>query len=147
MSRQGPERPEDSPGGEPGGAAVPPDGGVYEWYTRGLELLRSGSPAAALQLLTRAAEAEPGSHSIREALARAQFGMRQFGAAAESFRVIVEEEPAEDYARFGLGLALSRMGDFTGAAEHLALAAAMRPENQDYAKALRHVRATLAARR
>ncbi|TYB41600.1 tetratricopeptide repeat protein [Actinomadura chibensis] len=147
MSRQGPERPEDSPGGEPGDPAVPPEGGVYEWYTRGLELLRAGSPAAALQLLTRAADAEPGSHSIREALGRAQFGMRQFGAAAESFRVIVDAEPAEDYARFGLGLALSRMGDFAGAVEQLALAAAMRPENQDYAKALRQVRATLAARR
>ncbi|MER7546938.1 tetratricopeptide repeat protein [Spirillospora sp. NPDC127506] len=147
MSGQGRGRPEDSPGDDPGGHPAPPGGGVYEWYTRGLELLRSGSAAAALQLLTRAAEAEPGSHSIREALARAQFGARQFGAAAASFREIVEEEPAEDYARFGLGLSLSRLGDFEGAVEHLALAAAMRPDNQDYAKALRQARATLDARR
>ncbi|QKW36683.1 tetratricopeptide repeat protein [Actinomadura sp. NAK00032] len=159
MSGQGPGRPEDSPSGhpdagrgeepgaDPGGHAASPGGGVYEWYTRGLELLRSGSAAAALQLLARAAEAEPGSHSIREALGRAQFGARQFGAAAESFRGIVEEEPAEDYARFGLGLALSRLGDFTGAVEQLALAAAMRPDNADYARALRQARATLDARR
>ncbi|WP_396454921.1 tetratricopeptide repeat protein [Actinomadura sp.] len=147
MSGQGRGRPEDSPGDDPGGQPAPPGGGVYEWYTRGLELLRSGSAAAALQLLTRAAEAEPGSHSIREALARAQFGARQFGAAAASFREIVEEEPAEDYARFGLGLSLSRLGDFEGAVEHLALAAAMRPDNQDYARALRQARATLDARR
>jgi tetratricopeptide (TPR) repeat protein len=144
MSVEGQGRPDDSQGDEPGEY---PGGGVYEWYTRGLELLRSGSAAAALQLLARAAEAEPASHSVREALARAQFGVRQFGAAAESFRSIVDEEPAEDYARFGLGLSLSRMGDFEGAVEHLALAAAMRPENQDYARELRHVRATLAARR
>ncbi|MEU8800011.1 tetratricopeptide repeat protein [Spirillospora sp. NPDC048819] len=142
MSHQGPGRPEDSPGDH----AASPEGGVYEWYTRGLELLRAGSASAALQLLTRAAEAEPWSHSIREALARAQFGTRRFDAAAESFQSIVEEEPAEDYARFGLGLCLSRMGDFKGAARHLALAAAMRPENEDYAKALRHARATLAFR-
>ncbi|MEU5988828.1 tetratricopeptide repeat protein [Spirillospora sp. NPDC047418] len=155
MSGQGPGRPEDSPtggdagdpGDAPGERAASPEGGVYEWYTRGLELLRSGSAAAALQLLTRAAEAEPGSHSIREALARAQFGARRFGAAAASFRRIVEEEPAEDYARFGLGLSLSRLGDFEGAVEQLALATAMRPDNQDYAKALRQARATLAARR
>ncbi|MEU8342476.1 Tetratricopeptide repeat-containing protein [Actinomadura meyerae] len=159
MSGQGPGRPEDSPGGHPGadrGAeaggdpgehAASPGGGVYEWYTRGLELLRAGSAAAALQLLTRAAEAEPGSHSIREALGRAQFGARQFDAAAESFRGIVEAEPAEDYARFGLGLALSRLGDFAGAVEQLALAAAMRPDNPDYARALRQARATLDARR
>ncbi|TDD63967.1 tetratricopeptide repeat protein [Actinomadura darangshiensis] len=147
MTSQGPGRPNDSPGDAPGEHAASPEGGVYEWYTRGLELLRGGSAAAALQLLTRAAEAEPQSHSIREALARAQFGVRRFDAAAENFRWIVEEEPAEDYARFGLGLSLSRMGDFAGAVEQLALAAAMRPENQDYARALRHARATLAARR
>ncbi|TDD40491.1 tetratricopeptide repeat protein [Actinomadura sp. KC06] len=147
MNHQGRERPEDSPRDDLGEHADPPAGGVYEWYTRGLELLRSGSAGAALQLLTRAADAEPRSHSIREALARAQFGVRQFDAAAESFRGIVEEEPAEDYARFGLGLSLSRIGDFEGAVEHLALAAAMRPDNPDYAKALRHARATLKFRR
>ncbi|MEU5880441.1 tetratricopeptide repeat protein [Spirillospora sp. NPDC047279] len=145
MSVQGPGRSEDSPGEEPRPAA--PDGGVYEWYTRGLELLRSGSPAAAVQLLTRAAAAEPASRSIREALGRAQFGARRFGEAAESFRSIVEADPAEDYALFGLGLSLSRMGEFQAAVEHLALAAAMRPDNKDYSNALRHVRATLASRR
>ncbi|KAB2339941.1 tetratricopeptide repeat protein [Actinomadura rudentiformis] len=145
MSVQGPGRSEDSPGENPGPAA--PDGGVYEWYTRGLELLRSGSPAAAVQLLTRAAEAEPTSRSVREALARAQYGARLFDEAAASFRWIVEADPAEDYALFGLGLSLSRMGEFEAAVEHLALAVAMRPDNKDYSKALRHVRATLAARK
>ncbi|WP_026341745.1 tetratricopeptide repeat protein [Actinomadura atramentaria] len=140
MNSQGPQRPEDSPDEHP------PEGGVYEWYTRGLVLLRSGSAAAALQLLSRAAEAEPESRSIREALARAQFGARRFDDAAASFRSIVADDPAEDYALFGLGLALSRMGEFRAAVEPLALAAAMRPENRDYANALRHVRATLAAR-
>ncbi|MFP3961894.1 tetratricopeptide repeat protein [Actinomadura fulvescens] len=120
---------------------------MYEWYTRGLELLKSGSPAAAVQLLTRAAEAEPTSRSIREALARAQYGARLFEEAAASFQWIVDSDPAEDYALFGLGLSLSRMGEFEAAVEHLALAVAMRPDNKDYAKALRHVRATLAARK
>lgn len=130
--------------GEPDGG---PEGGVYEWYTRGLELLRTGSAAAAVQLLHRAAEAEPGSHSIREALARAQYGARRFGEAAESFRWIVDRDPSEDYALFGLGLSLTRLGDFEGAVEHLALAAAMRPDNGNYAKALRQARATLRSRR
>jgi tetratricopeptide (TPR) repeat protein len=123
-----------------------PEGGVYDWYTRGLDLLRSGSAAAALQLLVRAAEAEPDSRSVREALARAQFGTRRFADAAESFRRIVDQDPAEDYALFGLGLSLSRMGEFESAVEHLALAVAMRPDNKDYDRALRHARATLAAR-
>lgn len=146
MIVQGPVGPEDSPA-EGKGSAPDPQVGVYEWYTRGMELLKAGSPAAAAQLLERAAGAEPSSRSIREGLARAQFGARRFTEAAESFRWIVEDNPSEDYALYGLGLTLSRMGDFEGAAEHLALAAAMEPENEHYAKALRHVRATLAARR
>src|SRR5689334_9457875 len=97
----------DRPDGSPEPPANP-DGSVYEWYQRGLELLQSGSAAAAVQLLTRAADAEPDSPSIREALARAQFGARQFADAAESFRWIVEDNPSEDYALFGLGLSLSR---------------------------------------
>ncbi|MFI6519486.1 tetratricopeptide repeat protein [Spirillospora sp. NPDC050679] len=143
MSVQGPGRSEDSPGEHP----AAPEGGVYEWYTRGLELLRAGSPAAAVQLLTRATEAEPESRSIREALARAQFGARLFHEAADNFRRIVESDPAEDYALFGWGLALSRLGEFEAALEPLALAVAMRPDNKDYANALRHARATLESRK
>ncbi|WP_413775006.1 tetratricopeptide repeat protein [Actinocorallia sp. A-T 12471] len=112
-----------------------------------MKLLASGSPAAAVLPLSRAAEAEPHSPSIREALGRALFGARHYAEAADSFRSIIEENPAEDFALFGLGLSLSRMGMFQAAAEHLALAAAMRPENKDYASALRHVRATLDSRR
>jgi hypothetical protein len=58
----------------------------------------------------------------------------------------VEASPSEDYAQFGLGLALARTGDPGAAAEHLALAAAMRPDLRHYSDALRGVRATLRAR-
>lgn len=118
-----------------------PAGGVYEWYQRGLELLNGGSPAAAIQLLEHAAAAEPSSCSVREALARAQYGAKRYEDAAASFRMIVEADPAEDYALFGLGLALTRTGRLAEAVEHLALACAMRPDNKHYATALRHARA------
>lgn len=124
-----------------------PGGGVYEWYRRGMHLLQNGSPAAAAELLRRVAEAEPSSRSVREALARAQFDSGQYAAAADSFRRIVEANPTDDYAQFGLGLALTRTGDFQRAVEHLALAAAMRPEQRHYTDALRGARATLRARR
>src|SRR3954452_15625276 len=88
-----------------------PAGGVYEWYQRGLELLNGGSPPAAIQLLEHAAAAEPSSRSVREALARAQYGAKRYAEAAESFRKIVEAEPTEAYALFGLGLALTRTGE------------------------------------
>ncbi len=60
--------------------------------------------------------------------------------------MIVEASPSDDYANFGLGLALSRTGNYAAAAEYLALAAAMRPEATHYTEALRSVRATLRAR-
>ena len=123
-----------------------PGGDSYAWYRRGLDLLSRGSPAAAAELLERAAEAEPGARSIREALARAQFDAGRYAQAADNFRQNVEAIPSDDYAHFGLGLALARSGDPAAAAEHLALAAAMRPELAHYTEALRGVRATLAAR-
>ncbi|HEY9240832.1 MAG TPA: tetratricopeptide repeat protein [Streptosporangiaceae bacterium] len=136
-----PEENPPSPGDNPA-----PHGDAYTWYQRGLELLGRGSAAAAAQLLERAAEAEPTSRSVLEALARAQFDTRRYADAAQTFRQIVEASPADDYAQFGLGLALARGGDPGAAAEHLALAAAMRPELRHYTDALRGVRATLRAR-
>lgn len=112
-----------------------------------MELLKNGSPAAAAQVLQRAAAAEPASRSVREALARAQFDAGRYTDAADNFRIIVEASPADDYAHFGLGLSLSRSGDPAAAAEYLALAAAMRPDAQHYTDALTQVRATLRARR
>jgi Flp pilus assembly protein TadD len=116
---------------------------VHHWYTTGLQLLGKGSPAAAAQLLQRAADAEPSSRSVREALARAQFDSGHYAAAAGNFRMIVEASPTDDYAHFGLGLSLARAGDHEAAAEYLALAAAMRPDRKHYTDALRQVRATL----
>ena len=134
---ENPASPDDNPA---------PHGDAYTWYQRGLELLGRGSAAAAAQLLERAAEAEPGSRSVLEALGRAQFDTRRYADAAQTFRQIVEASPTDAYAQFGLGLALARGGDPGAAAEHLALAAAMRPELRHYADALRGVRATLRAR-
>ena len=156
MSEGPPGGPDSRPGnpspthGDPDPAPAPerahgPD--THQLYTRGLDLLGRGSPAAAAQLLQRAAAAEPRSRSVREALARAQFDAGQYAAAAGNFRMIVDASPSDDYAQFGLGLALARTGDPGAAAEHLALAAAMRPNLRHYTDALRSVRATLRARR
>jgi Flp pilus assembly protein TadD len=138
-SRPGEDQPTRSEQGAPGGDS-------YALYRRGLELLGRGSPAAAAQVLERVAEAEPGARSVLEALARAQFDTGRYTQAADSFRQIVEASPSDDYAHFGLGLALARAGNPAAAAEHLALAAAMRPELRHYTEALRGVRATLRAR-
>lgn len=122
-----------------------PDGDVYEWYQRGVQLLSDGNPAAAATVLARAAEAEPGSRSILETLARAQHDAGRYSEAMGSFTRLIAASPTDDYAHFGLGLAASRAGELRLAAEHLALAAAMRPDLGHYARALRGVRARQAA--
>jgi Flp pilus assembly protein TadD len=122
-----------------------PDGDVYEWYQRGIQLLRDGNPAAAATLLARAAAAEPESRSIIEGLARAQYDAGRYQEAVISFSTLTAVSPTDDYAHFGLGLAASRAGELRLAAEHLALAVAMRPDLGHYARALRGVRARQAA--
>ena len=119
----------------------PPGGGVYEWYQRGVQLLADGHPAAAATLLMRASDEEPGSRSILEALGRAQYDTGRYRESMAAFTALVAVSPTDDYAHFGLGLAASRAGELRLAAEHLALAVAMRPDIGHYARALRGVRA------
>jgi tetratricopeptide (TPR) repeat protein len=119
----------------------PPSGDVYDWYMRGMELLSSGDAAAASQLLAHAIAADPESHSLREAYARALFDAGRYPEARASFEQIVATDPADDYAQFGLGVAAFRTGDHRAAVEHLALAVAMRPDLDHYAAALRRARA------
>ncbi len=123
-----------------------PEGGVYEWFHRATDLLERGDAAAAVVLLERAGAAEPRSASVLEALGRAQYQARRRDEAAATFERLVEMTPDADYAHFGLGLALARLGRFHDAAEHLAMAAAMRPDRAEYVENLRQVRATLRAR-
>ncbi len=129
---------------DPAGAA--PAGDVYDWYVRGRELLTRGDAAAAVQLLAHTVAAEPASRSAREMLARAQFDAHQYAAAVVNFADLVERDPSDSYAQFGLGLSAHRAGDLPLAVEHLALAAAMRPDLGHYARALRSARAAAAHR-
>jgi tetratricopeptide (TPR) repeat protein len=126
---------------------VLPQGEIYDWYARGVSLLEGGDSAAAVVLLTHVSEVEPKSRSVREALARSQFDSGMYVEAVESFAWIIEQNPADDYAQFGLGLASAKTGDLQSAVEHLALAAAMRPDISHYSIALRGARAALAADR
>jgi tetratricopeptide (TPR) repeat protein len=109
---------------------------AYDWYQRGIALLEAGDFHAAATLLERAAAAEPRKSSIHEALARAYFRSRRFAAALEHFGVVLEISPANDYAHFGAGLCLGRLGKLRQAVGHLRMANVMRPGNADYEAAL-----------
>lgn len=125
---------------------APPSGEVYDWYRRGLALLEGGSPGAAAALLEHAYAEEPDSASVCEALARALYDSGRYTEAAQNFSELATRSPDNDYAQFGLGLALSRLGEFHRAVDHLAMAVAMRPQRQEYVRALREARATVRAR-
>ena len=122
-----------------------PSGEVYDWYQRGVQLFDEGDPAGASQVLVRAAARVPHSRSVLEALARAQFDSEQYDQAVVSFQRLVEEDPDDDYAQFGWGLSAAKLGQFDLAVEHLAVAAAMRPDVNYYSLALRGARATARA--
>ena len=109
---------------------------AYDWYQRGMALLQAGDVHAAATLLERAADAEPGKSSIHEALARAYFGAGRFAAALEQFTRVLEISPANDYAVFGSGLCLGRLGRLREAVGQLRMANVMRPDNNDYRDAL-----------
>jgi tetratricopeptide (TPR) repeat protein len=63
-----------------------------------------------------------------------------------SFQRLVEQDPDDDYAQFGWGLSAAKLGQFDLAVEHLAVAAAMRPDVNYYTLALRGARATARAK-
>lgn len=123
-----------------------PQGTPIDWYRRAIALLDSGNPEAASILLERLSEVDPDSASVREAQARALFDSRRYEEAVAAFGDLVERNPADDYAHYGLGLALWRLQRFPAARDELAMACVMRPERSDYSRALTQVRATLRAR-
>jgi tetratricopeptide (TPR) repeat protein len=118
--------------------------GPYDWYQRGLELLSSGDNHAAATLLEKAAAVEHGKSSIHEALARAYFGARRIDEALEQFGVVLDLSPANDYAHFGAGVCLRRLGRLPEAVGHLRMANVMHPENKDYERELARCEARLA---
>src|SRR5919106_6747023 len=114
---------------------------AYELFRRGSELLESHHPGPAAVILERALALEPGKASILEALGRAYYNQGQPALAAERFGAIVEADPVAHYAHFGLGLACGRLGDRRAARRHLKLAVQMKPESEEYRRALQRLEA------
>jgi Flp pilus assembly protein TadD len=133
--------------GEGPGSSTGPEGpldGSAEAYARfqeGSRLLDSGNSHAAVVALERARDLEPDKGSIREALARAYFRSKRVEAARTEFEKVLELDPVNDYAHFGLGLCLLRSGDRAGARGHLKIATIMRPDLEAYQDALRQASA------
>lgn len=129
----------------------PPEGSAsandaYAAYRRAQDLLEQGNPQAAAIIIERLRALDPDSTSLLEAWARALFDARRFEEAATAFGELVDRSPDDDYAHYGLGLALWRLQRFPAARDHLAMARVMRPDRREYEQALIQVSATLRAR-
>ena len=125
------------------GPEGPPDGPAeaYARFQEGSRLLDSDNTHAAVVALERARDLEPDKGSIREALARAYFRSQRLEAARAEFEKVLDLDPVNDYAHFGLGLCLLRSGDRAGARGHLKIATIMRPDAEAYQDALRQASA------
>jgi Flp pilus assembly protein TadD len=117
---------------------------AYELFRRGSKLLEQRHPAAAAVVLERASHLEPGKASILEALGQAYFNQGAHALAAERFREIVDRDPLAHYAHFGLGLSEARLGHPRLARRHLRMAVRLKPESDDYRRALERFEAEAA---
>jgi tetratricopeptide (TPR) repeat protein len=109
---------------------------AYDLFQRGSRMLADRHPGAAAVLLERALALEPGKASILEALGQAYFNQGSHALAAERFGAIVERDPLAHYAHFGLGLSQARLGDERAARRHLRMAVFLKPDSDDYQRAL-----------
>jgi len=114
---------------------------AYDLFRRGSTLLEQRHPGAAAVLLERCLALEPGKASIIEALGRSYFDMGDHARAAEQFAAIVDANPLADYAHFGLGLSRLRLGDVATGRHHLRMAVFLKPEYEDYRRALKRAEA------
>jgi tetratricopeptide (TPR) repeat protein len=114
---------------------------AYDLFQRGTQLLAEHHPGAAAVLLERCLAIEPGKASILEALGRAYYEQGDSTRAAERFQAIVDANPLAHYAHFGLGLSQARLGDRAAGRRHLKMAVFLKPDNEDYQRALRRLEA------
>jgi Flp pilus assembly protein TadD len=117
---------------------------AYELFRRGSRLLAERHPGAAAVVLERASHLEPGKASILEALGQAYFNQGAHALAADRFREIVDRDPLAHYAHFGLGLSEARLGHRGIARRHLRMAVRLKPESEDYRRALERFEAEAA---
>ena len=109
---------------------------AYSLLMKARQLLTDRHPHQAAIVLERAIVLEPEKTSIRESLARALFNSGQTARAKEQFQIMVDADPSNDYAHFGLALCQAKTGERRAATGHLKIAVAMRPDSEIYRTAL-----------
>ena len=116
---------------------------TYDRYRLGQAYVDAGDPLAAARVLEPALKDGPSSAALWLVLAKAYFASSRLGRAQAAFERVVELDPTDDYARFGLGRTLERQSRHAEALAQYRIAFALSPQ-ADYAEALRRVETQLA---
>jgi Flp pilus assembly protein TadD len=116
---------------------------LFESFRRAEMLVARSRPLDALQALLPVLEHRPNDVSVQLLAGRAYLNSAQLHRAEEAFTHVVELDPADHYARFGLGKSLQRQGRLQEAHAQYKMAAAMDPR-PEYQEALGEVRARMA---
>jgi predicted Zn-dependent protease len=106
-------------------------------YHEAWNLLQDRDPRQAIRVLDPAIEAEPGSTSLRTLRAWAYFQSAQLAKAESELFLLVDECPADVWARFALGRVLERQSRYADALPHMRLAAVMSGDPEHEAGVLR----------
>ena len=117
---------------------------TYERYQLGQAYVADGDGLSAARVLEPAVEAEPTSAALWLLLARAYFTSARLGRAEAAFERVLELDPTDDHARFGLGRTLERLSRHEEALAQYRIAAAFSP-NPDHLDAQRRLEARPAA--
>jgi Flp pilus assembly protein TadD len=117
--------------------------GIFESFRRAEMLIARQRPLDALAALAPVLESRPDSVSVQLLAGRAYLNSAQLQRAEAAFARVVDLDPSDHYARFGLGKALHRQGRLDEAHTQLRMAAAMDPR-PEYQEALGEVRARIA---
>ncbi|HET7856414.1 MAG TPA: tetratricopeptide repeat protein [Gaiellaceae bacterium] len=110
---------------------------TYDLFQKGRAHLKKGMPAQATVSLEKAKRREPDKASIREALGIAYFRMQDYEKAESEFRAMTEIAPNDDYAHYGLGRSLEKLGREREAQGHYKLASSLRPGSERYSSRIR----------
>ncbi|MFO7929417.1 MAG: tetratricopeptide repeat protein [Candidatus Humimicrobiaceae bacterium] len=109
---------------------------AYYHFRKGKKLAGQNNFIHAIMHLEKAKEEEPEKASIREVLARAYYNCGFYSPARDNFQKAVEIDAANDFAYYGLGLSLAKLGKIKRAIGQLKIAVTMKPQSEDYKKAL-----------
>lgn len=106
-------------------------------YHEAWRLLEDRAPSRAIEILDPAIESEPASTSLRTLRAWAYFQSAQLSKAERELALLVDECPADVWARFALARVLERQSRYSDALPHMRLAAVMSGDPEHEAGVLR----------